>query len=85
MDNKKLLKYGSIAAVVLMTLFAITVLTDDSRSFQRVDTSVAIKQLELKNVAEAKIEDREQRLRLKLKKEIAVDEREVAPRKSRTA
>ncbi|GAA4795352.1 ATP-dependent zinc metalloprotease FtsH [Corynebacterium canis] len=76
MDNKKLLKYGGIAAVVLMTLFAITVLTDDSRSFQRVDTSVAIKQLELKNVAEAKIEDREQRLRLKLKKEITVDERE---------
>ncbi|MGP6174636.1 ATP-dependent zinc metalloprotease FtsH [Corynebacterium sp. A21] len=76
MKNKNLLKYGGIAAVLLIILFLFTFLTDDTRSFQRVDTSVALSQLESNNVAEAQIDDREQQLRLTLREPVTVDERE---------
>ena len=76
MKNKNVLRYGGIAALVLVALYAFTFFTNDSRSYMRVDTSVAMKQLSDKNVAEAQIDDREQQVRLKLKKPVTVEERE---------
>jgi len=76
MDNKKILRFGTIAAVVLIVLFGITVLIDDTRGFRKVDTSVAMAQLNDNNVKEVQIDDREQRLRLTLKNGINVDKRD---------
>ena len=76
MKNKKYLQYGGIAAVVLIVLFLISLFTSDTRNFQEVDTSIAIEQLEAGNVAEAQIDDREQRVRLTLRESIEVEERE---------
>ncbi|MGD7001468.1 ATP-dependent zinc metalloprotease FtsH [Corynebacterium halotolerans] len=76
MKNKNLLKYGVIAAVALVVIFVFTLLTDDTRGFQRVDTSVALTQLQDNNVAEAQIDDREQQLRLTLKEPVTVEEQE---------
>ena len=66
-------RFAGIAGIILIILFAITQLTDDSRSFREVETSVALEQLSSGNVAEAQIDDREQRLRLTLTKGIEVD------------
>ncbi|KQB86187.1 ATP-dependent zinc metalloprotease FtsH [Corynebacterium lowii] len=76
MKNKRILRFGVIAAVILVTFFVFSLLTDDTRGYQRVDTSVAMKQLDDKNVSSAQIDDREQRLRLTLKEGIEVDSRE---------
>lgn len=73
MDKKKVFRFAGIAGIILIILFAITQLTDDSRSFREVETSVALEQLSSGNVAEAQIDDREQRLRLTLTKGIEVD------------
>ncbi len=70
MNNKKILKIGSIAAIVLVSLYLISLLGSSTRGFVKVETSVAIAQLDAKNVTEATIDDREQRLRLKLKEGI---------------
>ena len=72
MDKKKVFRFAAIAGIILIILFAVTRLTDDSRSFREVDTSVALTQLDKGNVAEAQIDDREQRLRLTLKKGVEV-------------
>lgn len=76
MDNKKLLRISVIAAIVLMSLYVFTVFSDTSRGYRPVDTSVAMKQLDDKNVKEARIDDREQRVLLKLKDPISVDEKD---------
>ena len=76
MDNKKLLRISAIAAIVLMSLYVFTVFSDTSRGYRPVDTSVAMKQLDDKNVKEARIADREQRVLLKLKDPISVDEKD---------
>ncbi|MEJ5927673.1 ATP-dependent zinc metalloprotease FtsH [Corynebacterium sp. H128] len=76
MDNKRLIRYGGIAAIVLMIMFSITLLTSDTRGYQKVETSIAIAQLDAKNIKEARIDDREQRIRLDLKEPIKVEERE---------
>ncbi|GAB3945894.1 ATP-dependent zinc metalloprotease FtsH [Corynebacterium tapiri] len=76
MNNKKILNLGLAAAVALVLIFITTTLLDPTRSFMRVDTSVAIQQLSDSNVKEAQIDDREQRLRLELKEPITVEERE---------
>lgn len=73
MDKKKVFRFAGIAAVILIILFVFTTLTDDSRSFREVDTSVALSQLDNNNVASAQIDDREQRLRLTLKKGVEID------------
>ena len=76
MKNQKILRYGGIAAILLIALYAFTFLTDDTRGYEPADTSVAIQQLQDGNVKEAQIDDREQRLRLELKKPITVEDRE---------
>lgn len=76
MKNKNIIRYGSIAGLVLILLYAFTFFTNDARSFKQVDTSVAMEQLTSKNVEEAQIDDREQQLRLKLKKPVTVEKQE---------
>ena len=76
MKNSSWIKYGGIAAVVLVALYIFTFFSDDTRSFKRVDTSIAIEQLNNQNVEEAQIDDREQQLRLTLREPITVEEQE---------
>ncbi|WP_293772161.1 ATP-dependent zinc metalloprotease FtsH [uncultured Corynebacterium sp.] len=76
MKNSSIVRYGSIAALVLIALYAFTFFTNDSRSYMRVDTSVALQQLTDKNVKDAQIDDREQQIRLKLRNPVTVEERE---------
>lgn len=73
MKTKKILQFGLVAAIVLVGLFVFGLLGDETRDFHKVDTSVAMQQLRDKNVAEAQIDDREQRLRLTLRDPIEVE------------
>ena len=76
MKNSNIVRFGSIAAIVLIALYTFTFFTNDTRSFMRVDTSVAMEQLAAKNVEEAQIDDREQQVRITLREPITVEERE---------
>ncbi|MFH0411573.1 ATP-dependent zinc metalloprotease FtsH [Corynebacterium sp. L4756] len=76
MKNSSWLRYGGIAAVILVALYIFTFFSDDTRSFMRVDTSIALEQLDAQNVEEAQIDDREQQVRLTLREPITVEERE---------
>ncbi|GAB3086165.1 ATP-dependent zinc metalloprotease FtsH [Corynebacterium aquatimens] len=76
MKNKNIVRYGVIGAIALIMLYLVTLIGDDTRSYTQVDTSVALKQLSEDNVKEAQIDDREQRIRLTLKKPIKYEERE---------
>lgn len=73
LTNKKGLRVAAAVAVVAIALYVFMVLTDDTRSYHKVATSVAITQLDQKNVAKAQLDDREQRLRLELTNPIEVD------------
>lgn len=73
MEKKKVLRIAGIVAVILIAIYAFGVLTDDARGYDEVETSIALKQLEDKNVKEAQINDREQQVQLKLKDSIEVD------------
>lgn len=75
MENKKILRYGGIAALILVIIFGFSVFSDSTRGYRKVDTSVAIEQLENKNVKSVQIDDREQRLRIELTNGIEVDGR----------
>lgn len=76
MSNKRILQIGLIATVALVTLFAFTLLTDETRGYQQVDTSVVMEQLADQNVREVQIDDREQRIRVELREPITYEERE---------
>ncbi|MDK8767450.1 ATP-dependent zinc metalloprotease FtsH [Corynebacterium freneyi] len=76
MDKNKVFRIAGIVGIFLLLIFAVTTLTDDTRSFREVDTSIALQQIDAGNVAEAQIDDREQRLRLTLKEGIEVEETE---------
>ncbi|AZA12748.1 ATP-dependent zinc metalloprotease FtsH [Corynebacterium choanae] len=73
MANKKILRFGLLAATILIVLYMVTVFTDDSRGFVKVDTSQAVSQLTDNNVKKARIDDREQQLLLELKHPISVE------------
>jgi len=67
MDRKRLLRNPLIwILVAVLVYFTFSLLFDDTRGYTRVDTSVALAQIEAGNVTEALVEDREQRLRLTL-------------------
>nr|VDG64099.1 cell-division protein [Streptococcus thermophilus] len=76
MNNKLVVRYGIIGAVLLILLYLTTLIGDQSRNYVEVDTSIALKQLADNNVEEAQIDDREQRVRLDLREPITVEERE---------
>ena len=73
MEKTKVLRIAAIVAAVLIAIYTLSVLTDSSRGFADVETSVAMKQLEDKNVSEVQINDREQQLQMKLKEPINVE------------
>ena len=70
------MRWGLIGAVALIVLYLITLIGDDTRAYQQVDTSVAIEQLEGGNAKEVQIDDREQRVRIDLRDPITVKERD---------
>ena len=73
MDRKRLLRNPVIwILAALLAYFVISVVTDDTRGYTRVDTSVALQQIDDANVGNALIEDSEQQLRLDLVRPIAV-------------
>ncbi|MDO4909479.1 MAG: ATP-dependent zinc metalloprotease FtsH [Corynebacterium sp.] len=73
MDIKKNLRWGAIAAIICIIIFGYMAFNNDSRGYRKVDTSVAITQLDNHNVKKVQIDDREQRLRLELNDGIDVD------------
>ena len=76
MDKKKVLRIAGIVAIVLVAIYAFGVLTDNTRGYDNVETSIAMKELDNKNVKEAQINDREQELQLELKEPITVEGKE---------
>ncbi|WP_430330690.1 ATP-dependent zinc metalloprotease FtsH [Rhodococcus sp. ACT016] len=67
MNRKTVFRNLAIVAGVLLVIYAFTYFGNDTRGFKSVDTSVAISQLDSKNVEKAQIDDREQQVRLWLK------------------
>src|SRR3954467_13915028 len=67
MDRKRLLRNPLIwILAAILVYFTFSLLFDDTRGYTKVDTSVALAQIDAGNVTQAQIEDREQRLRLTL-------------------
>ncbi|MGO1949347.1 MAG: ATP-dependent zinc metalloprotease FtsH [Mycobacteriaceae bacterium] len=73
MNKKRVLRIAAIVAAVLVAIYAFGVLTDSTRGYDDVDTSVALEQVDDNNVEEVQINDREQQLQMKLRDEISVD------------
>ncbi|MGH3996160.1 MAG: ATP-dependent metallopeptidase FtsH/Yme1/Tma family protein, partial [Pseudonocardiaceae bacterium] len=71
MDRKKLLPNPLLWVVVgLLLYYAFGFLLDDTRGYSQVTTSQALEQLSNRNVKQATLEDKEQRLRLTLNSQI---------------
>ena len=70
--NQNVMRWGLIGATVLIALYLLTLIGDDTRAFQDVDTSVALQQLEDDNAEKVQIDDREQRVRIELREPITV-------------
>jgi cell division protease FtsH len=71
MDRKRLLRSPLVwIALVLVLYLVYSYMSDATRGYQQVDTSVSMTQLADGNVAQAQIDDKEQRLRLTLKKPV---------------
>ncbi|WP_424805059.1 ATP-dependent zinc metalloprotease FtsH [Rhodococcus sp. 27YEA15] len=67
MNRKTVFRNVLLVAVVLMVFYAFSYFGNDTRGFKTVDTSVAIAQIDAKNVSSAQFDDREQQVRLWLK------------------
>ncbi|WP_132992933.1 ATP-dependent zinc metalloprotease FtsH [Gordonia zhaorongruii] len=74
MNRKKLFRNLAIVAVILLALWGWSVMRNTDREYAGVDTSVAMTQLDKKNVKSIQIDDREQRLRIELKQPVKVDD-----------
>ncbi len=70
MTRKPLYRTLAIVGGVLLIIFAFSYFSDSTRGYHSVDTSVALQQLTDGNVTTAQIDDREQQLRLTLKKPV---------------
>ncbi|CAM3166562.1 cell division protein FtsH [Mycobacterium intermedium] len=68
MNRKNVLRTVTIVAVVVLLGWSFFYFSDDTRGYKPVDTSVAMQQISSDNVKSAQIDDREQQLRLTLKK-----------------
>ncbi len=73
MNKKRVLRIAAIVAALLVAFYAFSVLTDSTRGYDNVDTSVALEQIDDQNVVEVQINDREQQLQMALRDEISVD------------
>ncbi|MDY6997945.1 MAG: ATP-dependent zinc metalloprotease FtsH [Actinomycetota bacterium] len=67
MNRKNVIRTLTVIAVVLLLGWLFFRLSDDTREYTNVDTSVAMAQINSDNVNSAQIDDREQQLRLELK------------------
>ncbi|HEX2287078.1 MAG TPA: ATP-dependent metallopeptidase FtsH/Yme1/Tma family protein, partial [Mycobacterium sp.] len=67
MNRKNVIRTLTAIAVVLLLGWSFYYFSDDTRTYTRVDTSVAMAQINSDNVKSAQIDDREQQLRLDLK------------------
>ncbi|MCV7147427.1 ATP-dependent zinc metalloprotease FtsH [Mycobacterium riyadhense] len=68
MNRKNLIRTITAIAVVVLLGWSFFYFSDDTRGYKPVDTSVAMAQINSDNVKSAQIDDREQQLRLTLKK-----------------
>src|ERR1700753_1661060 len=68
MNRKNVIRTVTAIAVVVLLGWSFFYFSDDTRGFKPVDTSVAMSQISSDNVKTAQIDDREQQLRLTLKK-----------------
>src|SRR6201998_3174544 len=68
MNRKNVIRTLTAIAVVLLLGWSFFYFSDDTRGFKPVDTSVAMAQIKGGNVKSAQIDDREQQVRLTLKK-----------------
>jgi cell division protease FtsH len=67
MNRKNVVRTLTAIAVVLLAAWFFYYLSDDTRGYAQVDTSVAVSQINSDNVNSAQIDDREQQVRLDLK------------------
>ena len=75
MNRKNVIRTLTAIAIVLLLGWSFFYFGDDARAYRPVDTSVAVTQIHDGNVDSAQLDDREQQLRLDLKKEISVGDR----------
>jgi cell division protease FtsH len=68
MNRKNLIRTITAVAVLVLLGWSFFYFSDDTRGYKSVDTSVAMAQINSDNVTSAQIDDREQQLRLTLKK-----------------
>lgn len=68
MNRKNVIRTITAIAVVVLLGWSFFYFSDDTRGYKPVDTSVAMAQINGDNVKSAQIDDREQQLRLTLKK-----------------
>ncbi len=68
MNRKNVIRTITAVAVVVLLGWSFFYFSDDTRGYKPVDTSVAMAQINSDNVKSAQIDDREQQLRLTLKK-----------------
>jgi|HubBroStandDraft_3_1064219.scaffolds.fasta_scaffold00115_13 cell division protease FtsH len=68
MNRKNVIRTVTAIAVVVLLGWSFFYFSDDTRGYKPVDTSVAMAQISSDNVKSAQIDDREQQLRLTLKK-----------------
>lgn len=68
MNRKNVIRTITVIAVVVLLGWSFFYFSDDTRGYKPVDTSVAMSQINGDNVKSAQIDDREQQLRLTLKK-----------------
>ncbi|MGZ4511722.1 MAG: ATP-dependent zinc metalloprotease FtsH [Mycobacterium sp.] len=68
MNRKNVIRTITAIAVVLLLGWSFFYFSDDTRGYKPVDTSLAVAQINGDNVKSAQIDDREQQLRLTLKK-----------------
>ncbi|MEV6068706.1 ATP-dependent zinc metalloprotease FtsH [Nocardia sp. NPDC052001] len=68
MTRKNVFRNLAIVAGFLLVIYLVSIFSDDTRGWQKVDTSVALSQLQNKdNVDNVQIDDKEQQLRITLK------------------
>src|ERR1700744_3938433 len=68
MNRKNVVRTLTAIAVVLLLGWSFFYFSDDTRGFKPVDTSVATAQIKAGNVKSAQIDDREQQVRMTLKR-----------------
>src|ERR1700731_5279744 len=68
MNRKNVIRTLTAIAVVVLVGWSFFYFSDDTRGYKPVDTSVAMAQINGDNIKSAQIDDREQQLRLTLKK-----------------